>query len=411
MEIAHVRTQFPALELVENGRPTVFFDNAAGTQVPRRVVDRMVSYLTTSNANSGGAFGTSVRSDAMIEEARAAMADFLGAADPAEVAFGANMTTLTQMFARAFGRSLGEGDEIVTTGLEHEANVGPWLALAEERGVRVRIAEIRPDATIDLDSLRGLVSDRTRLIAVGLASNAFGTVNPVREVTAIARDAGAISFVDAVHYGPHGLVDVAALGCDVLACSVYKFFGPHVGVIWGRREVMERTRAVHLRTVADQIPDKYEVGTLDHEGIAGSLGALEYLESLGAGATRRERFASAFAAISEYERALMSRLLDVFEALPHVRVHGITDRARLDERVATFAITVEGLTPREVAERCAAASINVWSGNYYALEPMTRLGLEDRGGAVRISLVHYNTTDEISRLGDVLGALATDTHR
>ncbi len=406
MDVTSIRAQFPALAPDHDGRATVFFDNAAGTQVPTRCVDRMVDYLTRSNANLGGVFETSIRSDELMDEAHRAAADFVGAADADEVAFGANMTTLTQAFARAFGRDLAEGDEIVTTRLEHDANVAPWLTLQEDLGVRVRFADIRDDATIDLDSMAAAITDRTKLVAVGLASNAFGTINPVSRVAELAHEAGAICFVDAVHYGPHGLIDVAALGCDVLACSVYKFFGPHVGVLWGRREVLERVRAVHLRTVPDAIPNKYETGTLNHEGIAGSLGALEYLESLGEGETRRDRFRSAFDAIAGYERTLTERALDLFAAHAHVRVHGITDRARLDERVPTFAITAEGHTPREIASACSEADINVWNGNYYALEPMTRLGLQEHGGAVRVSLVHYNTLEELNRLGEVLGSLA-----
>jgi cysteine desulfurase family protein (TIGR01976 family) len=404
MDIARIRAQFPALEA-----PTVFFDNAAGTQVPRRVVDRMVDYLRSSNANLGGVFPTSVRSDALFVEARRAIADLLGATDPDEVAFGANMTTLTQAFARAFGRTLGEGDEIVTTRLEHDANVAPWLALEAERGVRVRFADLHTeDATLDVESLRDQLSDRTRLVAVGLASNAFGTINPVARIAALAREAGALSFVDAVHYAPHGPIDVGALGCDVLLCSVYKFFGPHVGVLWGRRDVLERIPAYHLRTVEDRIPDKFETGTLNHEGIAGTLGAVEYLESLGAGASRRERLTNALETIQGRERRLAEELLDVFESHAHVRVHGITDRARLAERVPTFAITAAGIDPRTVASLCAEAGINVWSGNYYALEPMTRMGLEATGGAVRVSLVHYNTPAEIARLDALLGQLQSE---
>lgn len=406
MDVSSIRDQFPALGPGPDGATTIFFDNAAGTQVPRRCIDRVVDYFVSSNANTHGVFATSRRSDALIEEARAAVADFLGARVAGEVAFGANMTTLTQAFARALGRSLSEGDEIVTTRLEHEANVSPWLAL-EERGVRVRFADIRlSDMTLDLDSLREEITDRTRLVAVGLASNAFGTVNPVAEVAALAHEAGALCFVDAVHYGPHGPIDVEALGCDVLVCSAYKFFGPHVGALWGRAEVLEQLRAYHLRTVAAVAPDKLEVGTLNHEGIAGTLGALEYLESLGTGGTRRERLRDAMRRIREYERGLSLATLEELGRCPHVRVYGITDEARVDERVPTFTVTVEGHTPEAVCGRLAEARINAWHGNYYALEPMTRLGLEERGGAVRLSPVHYNTREEIRELGLVLASLA-----
>jgi cysteine desulfurase family protein (TIGR01976 family) len=406
MDIQKIRSEFPSLEMRTEERPTIFFDNAAGTQVPRRCIDRVNEYYLTMNANTGGVFGTSIRSDALLEECRRAVADLLGAPDREEVAFGANMTTLTQSFARAFGRSLKEGDEIVTTRLEHEANVSPWLAL-EERGVRVRFADIRlEDATIDLDSLRDQISSRTRLVAAGYASNAMGTINPVAKIAKMAREAGALSFVDAVHYAPHGPIDVEAIGCDVLACSAYKFFGPHIGIIWGRREVMEKIETYHLRTVRPIIPDKFEAGTQNHEGIAGTLGAIEYLEGLApTGSTRRERLGAALSTIKEYERSLSIRMLELFSELPHVRVYGITDRGRLDERAPTFAVTVDGYRPREVAEHLASRGINVWAGNYYALEPMMRLGLEDRGGAVRISLVHYNTVEEISILGEALAAL------
>jgi cysteine desulfurase family protein (TIGR01976 family) len=407
VNIETLRAEFPALSLEKGGRRTIFFDNAAGTQVPRRCIDRVVDYFVSSNANTGGAFDSSRRSDALLEECRGAVADLLGADAKEEIAFGANMTTLTQSFARAFGRALAEGDEIVTTRLEHEANVSPWLAL-EERGVRVRFVDIRPeDTSIDLASLERELSSRTRLVAVGYASNAFGTINPVREVARLAHDAGALCFVDAVHFAPHGAIDVAALGCDFLACSVYKFFGPHVGVLFGRRDAMERIKAYHLRTVRPILPDKFEVGTQNHEGIAGTLGALEYLESIAPGAaSRRERLRAALSAIQRYELGLSARLLEVFSRLPLVHIHGITDPARLAERVPTFAITVDGFSPREVAARLAEANINAWSGNYYALEPMTRLGLEARGGAVRISLVHYNTEQEIDALDEALRTLS-----
>ena len=405
MDIKAIRAEFPALTRQTEGRSTIFFDNAAGTQVPRRTIERITEYFLTSNANTAGAFETSRRTDAMLEEARRAMADFLGARDLNEVSFGPNMTTLTQAFARAFGRSCSEGDEIITTGLEHEANISPWLAL-EERGVQVRFVDIHPNATLDLESLQRQLSKRTRLVAVGYASNAFGTINPVEQVVKMAHEAGAICFVDAVHYGPHGPIDVTALGCDVLVCSAYKFFGPHIGIIWGRRDFMDDLKTYHIRTVPSTMPDKFEAGTQNHECIAGTIGALEYLEWLAPEApTRRERLVSALSVIKQYERSFSSQLLEIFERLPHVRVYGITDKSRLDERVPTFAITVDGYTPREVAERLAEKRINVWSGNYYALEPMTRFGLEERGGAVRISPVHYNTAEEIAILGEALAAL------
>ena len=399
-----IRAEFPAL-----GRPDapIFFDNAAGTQVARACIDDMTRYLVEMNANSHGMFETSRRSDACIEDCRAAVADFINAEHVDEVAFGANMTTLTQIFARGLGRDLQPGDEIVTTRIEHEANVSPWLGL-EERGVKVHFVDLRPeDVTLDLDSLASVLGDRTRLVAVGRASNAFGTVHPVAEIARMAHAAGALCFVDAVHYSPHGPIDVQALGCDVLVFSAYKMFGPHLGVLWGRREVLERVRPFHLRTVPPVAPDKFETGTQNHEGIAGLHGALRYLESLGDAAAphRRARLRDAMERVRQVEEGLSLRLLEMLATHPHVRVHGITDPGRLSERVPTFAITIPGKRPIDVATHLAVAGINTWHGNNYALEPMLALGLEHDGGAVRISPVHYNTFEEIDALDRALGAL------
>ena len=403
-DVHAVRAQFPAL--TRPGAP-IYFDNAAGTQVVLACIDDMTRYLVEMNANSHGVFETSRRSDACIDDCRAAVADFVNAEHPDEVAFGGNMTTLTQIFARGFGRDLGPGDEIVTTRIEHEANVSPWLAL-EERGVKVRFVALRPDdVTLDLDSPASVLSERTRLVAVGRASNAFGTVHPVAEVARMAHSVGALCFVDAVHYSPHGPIDVQALGCDVLVFSAYKMFGPHLGVLWGRREVLERVRPYHLRTVPPECPGKYETGTQNNEGISGLHGALRYLESLSDSAApdRRTRLRDAMERVRQVEETLSLRLLDLFASHRDVRVHGITDPGRVSERVPTFAITVAGHHPLAVAEHLAAASINTWNGNNYALEPMTALGLEASGGAVRISPVHYNTFEEIDALDRALGAL------
>lgn len=416
MNLKSIREQFPSLSLKSKDRQTIFFDNAAGTQVASQCINRLTKYFLTSNANTGGVFETSLRSDELIETTRQRVADFIGAKDPQEVAFGPNMTTLTQAFARAFGRSCQEGDEIITTSLEHEANISPWLGLATERGIKVRFVDINlEDMTINLDSLREQLSSRTRLVAVGYASNAFGTVNPVQEVAKLAHSVGALCFVDAVHYSPHGLIDVAELDCDVLVYSIYKAFGPHVGVIWGKREVMEPTKAFHLRTVKNIIPDKFEVGTQNHEGIAGALGSLEYFELLPTflgkeikkDAKCSETLRLAMTSIRDYEKTISEKLLETFAKHSHVKVYGITDLNRLDERVPTFAINVDNHSAKETATKLATAGINAWSGNYYALEPMTRLGLEERGGAVRISLVHYNTFEEIEYLDEVLKSFKT----
>ncbi len=414
MNTEQIRKQFPSLELKSNGRQTIFFDNAAGTQVARQCIDRVNEYFLTSNANTGGVFETSKRSDELIETCRQRVADFIGAKDPDEVAFGPNMTTLTQAFARAFGRSCQAGDEIITTALEHEANISPWLGLEATQGVKVKFVDIcLDDMTIKLDSLREQLSSKTKLVAVGYASNAFGTVNPVAEVAKLAHSVGAICFVDAVHYSPHGLIDVTELGCDVLAYSIYKAFGPHVGVIWGKRQLMEQLQTFHLRTVKNIIPDKFEVGTQNHEGIAGALGSLEYFESLpllcelsdSSNQTPATKLRLAMNSIREYEKNISQKLLEVFAKHSKLTVYGITDTNRLNERVPTFAINIEGYSAKEVATHLASFGINVWSGNYYALEPMLRLGLEQKGGAVRISLAHYNTFAEIDLLDEALGAL------
>jgi cysteine desulfurase family protein (TIGR01976 family) len=405
MDVTRIRSEFPALHVQPDGDVRVFLDNAAGTQVTQRCLDRINDYLLCSNANLGGVFPRSHRSDALIAEGRAAVADLLGATDPREICFGQNMTTLTQAFARAFGRTCRDGDEIVTTRLEHEANVSPWLAL-EERGVVVRFADIRTsDVTIDLESLASQLCSRTRLVAVGLASNTFGTINPVRQVARLAHDAGALCFVDAVHYAPHGPLDVAELECDFLVCSVYKFFGPHVGVLWGRAEALESIPPYHLRTVPACIPDKFETGTLNHEGIAGALGAIDYLEQLGPPApTRRHRLLAAMTAIRQYECELSTLMNELLTRMPYVRLHGIAGAERVGERVPTFALTVDGLTPQSVAERLASLGIDVWHGHNYALEPVTRLGLTD--GVVRVSPVHYNTAEELLVLAAALEQIA-----
>lgn len=413
MDSTQIKNHFPSLKLTSNGRPTIFFDNAAGTQVAQECIDRMNSYLLNSNANTGGVFETSLKSDELLETARLSVADFIGAKDAQEVAFGPNMTTLTQAFARAFGRSCKEGDEIITTSLEHEANISPWLGLAKERGVKVHFVDINlEDMTIKLDSLKELLSSRTRLVAIGYASNAFGTVNPVRKVADLAHSVGALCFVDAVHYSPHGLIDVNELGCDVLVYSIYKAFGPHVGVIWGKRQLMEELETFHLRTVKNIIPDKFEVGTQNHEGIAGGLGSIEYFEKLPSllgneteNLSRNKRLRLALTLVRNYEKNISEKLLEVFLKYSNITVYGIKDPKRLDERVPTFAINVSGYSAKEVAKKLALEGINVWSGNYYALEPMTRLGIEEKGGAVRISLVHYNTFEEIDLLDKVLSRI------
>lgn len=421
-DLSVLRAQFPALQHTLAGRPVIFFDNPGGTQVPQAVIDAMRDYMVTANANSGGAFATSQRTDAILAEARAAMADFLGAASPDEIVFGPNMTTLTFGLSRAIGRVLRPGDEIVVTRLDHDANIAPWLAL-EEQGVIVRHADFRPaDCTLDLADLEAQIGKRTRLVAVGYASNAVGTINDVAAVVALAHAVGAWAFVDAVHYAPHGPIDVRALGCDFLACSAYKFFGPHIGVLYGRYELLDRLPAYKVRPAPARPPGKFETGTQSHEGVAGLVAALNYLASIGEAygeayqgsfpgmVGRRLALHAGMAAIRAHERGLSAHLLAGLQSVPGLRVWGLTDPARLDRRTPTVAITLEGWHPRRVAERLGERGIYVWDGNYYALAVMERLGLEAGGGAVRIGLVHYNTVEEIDRLIAELQAL-TDSRR
>lgn len=398
-----LRTQFPALAMSVAGRPAVFLDGPGGTQVPQRVIDAVAGHLRAHNANSGGAFATSRDTDRVIEEARAALADLLHAPSPSEVKFGANMTQLTFGFSRAVGATLEPGDEVVVTTLDHEANVSPWTALAE-RGAVIRTVDIRPeDCTLDPDDLDRAIGPRARVVAVGYASNAVGTINDVAAICARARAVGALSYVDAVHYAPHGLIDVQRLGCDALVCSTYKFFGPHLGALWVRDALLQSLPAYKVRPAEDRV----ELGTLNHEGLAGAVAAVDYLAAIGceqpegSGAPpdggRRAALARAMAAIAAHEAALARRLLEGLAAIPGVRVHGIRDVGRLAQRVPTVAVTMAGRSPREVAETLGAEGIFVWDGDFYAQALIERLGLGASGGVVRLGLVHYNTQAEVDR--------------
>jgi cysteine desulfurase family protein (TIGR01976 family) len=381
-----LRAGFPSLVA---GR--VYLDNPGGTQVHGMVIEAMTGYLERSNANLGGPFETSLASDEMLAGARASAASFLGAASGDEIVFGANMTTLTMHASRILCRNLSPGDEVLVTGLDHDANVAPWMLAAGDRGATVRTAGIDLDTClVDVDDFAGQLSDRTRVAAFGWASNGAGTVNDVRRLVELAREAGAISYVDAVHYAPHGPIDVTALGCDFLVCSAYKFFGPHVGLLYGRRELLERHTPYKVRPASDEPPHSWETGTLNLEGIAGTAAAIAYLQGIGMRAVRA------------YERELTRRLLDGLAAIPGVTVYGTTD---LDRRVPTAAFTVAGRTPADVSAALAAGDIFVWDGNYYALELMQRLGLEGHGGAVRVGAVHYNTMAEIDVFLESVAAL------
>jgi cysteine desulfurase family protein (TIGR01976 family) len=418
LNLPEIRAQFPALFQTLGDRPVVFLDNPGGTQVPQGVIDAMTAYLAQHNANHGGAFATSQRSDAILDAAHAAMADMLNAPSADEIVFGANMTTLTLHISRSLGREIGPGDEIIVTHMDHDANISPWLLMAEDRGATVRWLDFDvEDYTLDMAQLRNLLNERTKIVAVGYASNATGTINDVATITRWAHEAGALAFVDAVQYAPNGPIDVQALGCDFLVCSAYKFYGPHVGILYGRREHLERLTAYKVRPAPGEPPGKFETGTLNHEGIAGTLAAVEYLADLGEryGAPyaadfpdfegRRLRLKTGLAAIQDYDQRLSAALLDQLERLPGVHVHGITDRARLAERVPTVSFTWEGRHPREIARALGERGIFVWDGNYYALAVTQRLGVEAHGGMVRVGAVHYNTVAEIEQLGRVLQEL------
>src|SRR6516165_6245773 len=401
-DIAWVREQFPSLELQVNGQPAAFLDGPAGTQVPRQVIDAVQNYFLEANSNTYGAFLTSRRTNQVISTAPAAMADLFNCT-PDEVVFGQNMTTITFDLSRAVGRELEAGDEILLTTLDHDAYFSPWAALAE-KGVVIRKVDIREsDCTLDLDDLKAKLCSKTKLVAVGYASNIVGTINPVAEITRLAHAAGAITYIDAVHYAPHGPIDVKALDCDFLVCSPYKFFGPHMGVLYGKREHLQRFRPYKVRPCTDQWPDRWESGTQVHELIAGIGAAVEYLAELGHRAdaspkTRREALVSAYRTTVPYETRLVWRLIDGLQTIPGMRIYGITDPKRSAERCSTLSLRIGNHNPTAIATFLGERGIFTWDGNYYALNLTERLGVEALGGLLRIGLVHYNTVEEVDRL-------------
>lgn len=404
-DIGWVRSQFPALESDE-----IFFDGPGGTQVPYRVIEAVSGYLARSNANLHGPFRTSRESDAVVDEAHRAAADLLGC-ESREIVFGPNMTSLTFWLSRALAHEFEPGDEIVVTRLDHDANHAPWMAL-RERGLRIREVRFRPeDCTLDLEDLRSKLNSRTRLVAVGYASNAVGTVNDIAAITADAHAAGARVFVDAVHYAPHGPIDVRALGCDFLVCSAYKFFGPHQGLLFGKQEHLERLHAYKVRPADDELPGRFETGTQNHECMAGTTAAIAYLAELGARCRgvdrggRRECLLSAMRAIQAYEGDLASRLIRGLLNLRGLELFGIRDYGRGAWRVPTVAVRLASMTPSRVAEELGRRDIFVWDGNFYALNVTEDLGVERSGGLVRIGLAHYNTADDVDRLLEALEAL------
>jgi cysteine desulfurase family protein (TIGR01976 family) len=402
---ASVRPMFPAL-----GRDAAFLDGAAGSQVPQSVIDAVSNYYVRHNANHGGFFATSRESDAVVDEARRACADLLGTPDDGCVAFGANMTTMTFALSRAIAARWQPGDEVIVTRLDHDANVSPWVRAAADRGATVRHVAIHPeDCTLDLDDFRPQLGPRTKLVAVGCASNAVGTRNPFPEMIRLAHEVGAVVFLDAVHHAPHLLMDVVAWDCDFLCCSAYKFFGPHVGILYGKRYLMEELPAYKVRPCPETLPDRWMTGTQNFAAIAGTGAAVEYLagigRSLGETGDRRACLVRAFAAIEQYERAAGARLLEGLASVKGVRVYGISDSKRLAERVPTVSFTVAGRTPGEVARHLAQRSVFAWHGNYYALPLTEALGVEP-DGMVRVGLLHYNTAADIGRLVTALEELA-----
>lgn len=412
MDVYTLRKQFPALDqLTPAGRYPIFFDNPAGTQVPQRVIDAVTHYYTYTNANAGGFFATSQRSDAMVQDTRQMVADFLNAPRADEIVFGPNMTSLMFALTRAIGKTLKTGDEIVLTRLDHDANVNPWLLLAEDYGLVVRWVDIHAeDCTLDMDSLEAALTDRTKIVATLHAANSVGTLAPVEQIGQMAHAAGALYIVDGVQSAPHVPIDVQAIGCDFFLCSAYKFFGPHIGVMWGRYDLLARLPAYKVRPAKDTPPYRWETGTPSFETIAGTHATLSYLTEIGQqyGDTSqftefngiRRYLKQAMQVLAGYEQTLVAHLIEGLQQIPGLTIAGITDSTRYHQRVPTVAYVLTGYTPDAIAEHLAQQDIYVWSGNYYAVEIMKRLHRPD--GMVRIGLAHYNTHEEIERLLAVL---------
>ncbi|MDF1595251.1 MAG: cysteine desulfurase-like protein [Acidimicrobiia bacterium] len=408
-----LRSRFPALDRQQGGRPVVWADGPGGTQVPESVIDAMSGVLHRGASNHGGFFSASAESDSLHENARAAVADLLGSS-PTEIAFGQNMTSITFALSRAIGKTWSEGDEVVVTRLDHDANVTPWVLAARDAGATIRFVDIDVEtATLDMESLESAVGHKTKLVALPAASNAVGSLVDVGRGAAIGHSAGALIFVDAVHYAPHGPVDVRAFDCDFLVASAYKFFGPHTGMLFGKHELLERFDAYRLRPAPSESPGKWETGTQSFESLAGVIAAIDYLASIGASLTdggrsigsRRGDLMTAMAATRQYEQMLSRRFLDGVARIPSVRVYGITKGDPL-ERTPTFGISVDGVHPDRVAAAFGAEGIFVWSGDYYAVEPIAALGVADTGGLVRIGFVHYNLPEEVDRVIEALERIA-----
>ena len=412
LDLHIVRQQFPSLD-----RPAVFLDNPAGTQIAKLSLDRIHRYLLECNANHEGMFETSRKSDAILHEAHEAMADFLNASRPEEIVFGNNMTTLTLHMSRTLARNLKAGDNILVTRLDHDANIAPWMLVAEDKGCNLLWVDIDVEkGELDLDDFARALEKKPKIAAFGYASNLLGTVNPVKKLTKMAKDAGAIVYIDAVQYAPHGPIDVQDIGCDFLVCSSYKFFGPHAGALYGKYDLLNEMKPYKVRPASDELPYKYETGTQNHEGIAGVLGALEYLQWLGTqfGADQAQVWKDAgfsgrklelkkgMSAMQVYEKELSKKLIGIVQSIPGTNIHGVTDLDRLDERVPTVSFTVDGKDPEKIADALGHLGFYVWNGHNYALAIVERMGLLEAGGMVRVGPVHYNTLEELDRFGEAL---------
>ena len=412
LDLHVIRQQFPSLD-----RPAIFLDNPAGTQISKPSLDRINRYLLECNANHEGMFETSRKSDEILHEAHAAMADFVNASRPEEIIFGNNMTTLTLHMSRSLARNLQAGDNILVTRLDHDANIAPWMLIAEDKGCDLLWVDIDvEDGTLNLDDFARALEKKPKIAAFGYASNLLGTINPVKQLTKMAHDAGALVYIDAVQYAPHGPIDVQDIGCDFLICSSYKFFGPHAGALYGKYDLLDELKAYKVRPASDEVPHKFETGTQNHEGIAGVLGALEYLEWLGkqfgaeqeaawkdAGFTGRKLdLKKGMSAMRAYESELSRKLIGIVQSVPGTRIYGVTDLERLEERVPTVSFTVEGKDPERLADEIGNHGIYVWNGHNYALAIVERLGLLEAGGMIRVGPVHYNTADELEKFGEVL---------
>ncbi|MBZ9852215.1 cysteine desulfurase-like protein [Mesorhizobium sp. CA13] len=398
--IETVRGKFPALALTDKGRRRIYLDNPAGTQVPQVVADAVSRCLLTTNANLGGYFETTIAAQAVVDEAHHAMADFLGAASPEEIIIGANMTTMTYHMSRTLGRTMKPGDEIILTRMDHEGNVSPWLQLAEDLGLVVRWLPFDEKSwQVEEAALTGLLSGKTRMVALNYASNLTGSINRVKSLTRLAKQAGALVYVDAVQFAPHGLIDVQDLGCDFLICSAYKFFGPHMGILWGRRDVIDDLQPYKCRCSSDNLPERFELGTPQIELMAGLTAAIDYFADLGAaageGGSRRQSIAKAFEVSIPYENVLARRLIDGLSDIQGLTIRGITDPARIGERVPTVSFTVDGIAPETIVRQMNAENIFLWSGHNYAWEVVHQLGIPAEQGVVRIGIAHYNTSGEI----------------